>query len=610
MNGKDLFLGMNYVSAKYIDEAETAMKLKGEYKRIPFRKVLWIAAVIALLAATITACAFAIQRIRMNLVQHNIPSQSVMSGTEQPEETHPADVLTDCYPQFIPEGYSILCGSPTSHTARGIVYRNENGKTIHFQISIMSIEDDIVLKPPVAESEVVLGCGEAVLRTNEGAQVLIWKNEEEGYDASLFTDDLEVELPSMADGVGFGKSIPLSVWYHRGQEWEPWYPQVLPDGYTCTDVSPVIYGYQSFTFTNGSCSIRYGISTEEDLTPPQISGDDYWEDTEVNGVSAKILRNKTTQRTLFWNNEEEGFSAFLETMDESVDLTALAESTGPGEKMEVSPNYLGPDYTIELEQDQTTYIEWRSIYPQVIPAGYELENVGDRAYGQQTITWKNEAGDTISFTLYFRLGKYGREFDGSGQPEAVSIHGHSGYRTENKLLWTDEEMGFAYELHTTGSIDLIALAESVGPGPELPFTNDQTHRALAQLGDYRITALPDNMVEDGLSGSPLEGEDDWYSYVRRWYYDRTNNGQVYFTYETYLTECTTEEDVLRLFVSGTSEPEFVTIHGYPGITLQDGDRAYVAWMVGDVNKGISFQLTSEQFTVAELLQMAESVQKQ
>ena len=39
MNGKDLFLGMNYVKAKFIDEAETVTELKEERKTIPFRKV-------------------------------------------------------------------------------------------------------------------------------------------------------------------------------------------------------------------------------------------------------------------------------------------------------------------------------------------------------------------------------------------------------------------------------------------------------------------------------------------------------------------------------------------------------------------------------------------
>ena len=118
------------------------------------------------------------------------------------------------------------------------------------------------------------------------------------------------------------------------------------------------------------------------------------------------------------------------------------------------------------------------------------------------------------------------------------------------------------------------------------------------------------MIEDGLSGSPLEDEDDWYSYVRRWYYDKTNNNQVYFTYETYSTDCNTEQEVLKLFVPAFTEPEFASIQGYPAITLQDEHRAHVAWMIGDINKGVSFQMFSEQFTVDELMKMAESVQNQ
>ena len=613
MNGKDLFLGMNYVKAKFIDEAETVTELKEERKTIPFRKVMLIAAAIALLAITITACAYAIQRIRMNYVQHNVPVQTETVAVAVGEtQVHVYNLLTDYYPQTLPEDYEILSGSPTTHNARGITYGNSDGKTIQFQISSVPREHDIALRPPVEESTLILSCGEATFMKNEGAQVLLWNDENEGYDASLFTDDVTVDLISMAESMGYGEPIPLSVWYHRGQEWDPWYPQTLPEGYICKDVSPIGNGYQNFTYENSNDGyIRYGISTANDLIPTEISDQGYWEEVEVNGTPAKIKRNQSTQQTIFWHNESEGFYAFLETIDTGVDLVALAESVAPGPKMEISKSYLGPDYTIELEQEPTTFIEWQSVYPQNIPAGYALEYVGDRAYGQQRIEWKNQDGNLISYTLYFRLGQYGREFEGSGEPEVVSINGHTGYKTGNSLLWTDEELGFAYDLRVTGDVDLIALAQSVAPGPELPITNNEyTTKALEQLGDYRITALPDNMVEDGLSGSPLEGEDDWYSYVRRWYYDKTNNDQVYFTYETYLTDCATAEDALKLFVSGTAEPRFVTVNGYPGITMQDENRAYVAWLDGDAKKGVSFQMFSEQFTVDELLKMAESVQNQ
>ena len=614
MNGKDLFLGMNYVKAKFIEEAETVTELEGESKTIPFRKAMLIAAVITLLAITITACAYAIQRIKMNLVQHNAPAQTeiILIDGEQPAETMPVNALTDCYPQSIPTGYQILCGEQLTYNSRNIQYSNNGGNTITFWISTEKADEEVALRPPVEETAVSINGIEANLRSNEGAQVLGWENAKDGYYATLFTDDVSIDLVATANSVDFGSSIPMSVWYCNGVQWEPWYPTVLPEGYTCKDVSSVAYGQQTITYENGDDGyIRYGISTLRDLAPTEISDQAYWEETEVNGNPAKIIRNQSSQQTIFWNNESEGFYACLETIDAKVDLVVLAESVGPGPKMEVSKSYLGPDYTIELEQEPTTYIEWQSVYPQSIPDGYELEYVGDRAYGQQSIEWKNHDGDLISYTLYFRLGQYGREFEGTGEPEVVSINGHMGYRTGNSLLWTDEELGFAYDLRVTGDVDLLTLAQSVAHGPELPLSNnDWTIKALEQLGDYRITDLPKDMIEDGLSGSPLEDEDDWYSYVRRWYYDKTNNNQVYFTYETYSTDCNTEQEVLKLFVPAFTEAEFASIQGYPAITLQDEHRAHVAWMIGDINKGVSFQLYSEQFTVEELLKMAESVQKQ
>lgn len=583
-------------------------------RNMPIKKILLIAAAIALLAATITACAYVIQRMKMSLVQHNVPAQTESVGTDvvNNEDTQPINVLTDCYPQAIPEGYEILCGSPLDYNSRSIDYRNSNENTIIFWISTKAANESVVLRPPVEEATVNLSCGEVILRKNESAQVIEWSVAEDGYWASLFTDDMNVDLASIADSVGYGEAIPVSIWYHQGQEWDPWLPQSLPEGYSCIDVTPVTYGYQSFTYENGHDGyIRYGISTVRDLMPTEISDQSYWVEAEVNGNPAKIKRNQSAQQILFWHNKTEGFYAFLETMDDTVDLVALAESVGPGTKMDISASWLGPDYSIELEQEPSEYVEWQSVYPQNIPDGYKLEHVGNRAYGQQVIEWANSKGDIISFTLYFRLVQYELRFDGTGQPEPVSVNDLAGVKIGDHLLWADGNRGFGYELWATDDIDLIALAESVGPGPELTPTNDKTSAALAELGDYQITALPNNMIEDSLVGAPLEDGDDWYSYVRRWYYDTTNNDHVYFTYETYLTDCTDMEERLRMLISlsMTSEPEYLTINGYPGITMQDGDRATVAWVIGDVNKGVSFQIYSEQFTVDELLTMANSIQK-
>ena len=45
MNGEDLFRGLNYVNAEFIDEAETVTQLKGEKKILSLRRPVLIAAI-------------------------------------------------------------------------------------------------------------------------------------------------------------------------------------------------------------------------------------------------------------------------------------------------------------------------------------------------------------------------------------------------------------------------------------------------------------------------------------------------------------------------------------------------------------------------------------
>ena len=58
MNGEELFRGLNYVSTKYIDEAETVTKPQGERKILSLRRPVLIAALIALLLMLV-GCAVA-----------------------------------------------------------------------------------------------------------------------------------------------------------------------------------------------------------------------------------------------------------------------------------------------------------------------------------------------------------------------------------------------------------------------------------------------------------------------------------------------------------------------------------------------------------------------
>lgn len=615
MNGKELFLGLSYISPKYIDEAKNYGTSRNDGKQIHFRKTLLIAAVIALTLLLVGCAVAAYARIHIKLVQHNVPT-AAQTEEKVPDTTPVRSVISNCYPQQLPEGYRLAEGSPLNHTTRNLCYRNDDGEMISFTISTSQAIEG-VLAPPREETSLTVSGWDAVLQTSEkGAQMLSWHNEAEGYYAGLFTQDMAVDLKAMAESVDFGEELPVSFLCRQREIWNIWYPRQIPEGYACTDVAPCGNGGQEIRYTcdeSGSV-ISYHVSLTTDLSaisdPPRDSC--VWEELTVAGQPARMMTTSSGLRLLFWKNEQEGFNAMLSVEDDAVDIVAMAESTAPGEPLEVTSNYLGPDYTIELEQDASSYAGWEPVYPQRVPEGYEITFVAEPAYGEQSIDYENAAGDTLTYTLYFRLSQWGRQFDGMGQPEQVKINGNVGYRSQGELIWTDEAKGFGFSLRASGDIDLIAVAESVGIGPELKPTRwEDIRKALEQLGDYQITALPDGMVEDGLTAAPLENADDWYSYVRRWYFDPKTNQDIYLEYESYVTECSDMEDVLHMLIGTVENPvQMKTIQGCTGAALQNGKSATVVWLVGIPEEGISFRLSSSSFTAEALLSIAESVQRQ
>lgn len=624
MNGKELFLGLSYISRKYIDEAENDTvngssskkhsARQNDGKHIRFRKPLLIAAVIALTLLLVGCAVAAYARIHMKLIQHNVPTEAVQTDEKAPDTKPVRNVLTDCYPRKVPAGYCMAGGEPIGRTTRNISYGNDAGNTISFSIST-SQAIEVTLAPPREETSLTVSGWDATLQVSDkGAQALTWHNEAEGYYAGLFTQDMAVDLPAMAESVDFGEELPLSFLCKQGEIWNVWYPQQIPEGYSLWQVSPGSSGTKVIDYSSDSGTITYCVSVTEDLSdisdPPHDSC--VWTEENVGGQSAKMMTTSSGQRLLFWKNEQEGFNAMLSVEDETVDIIAMAESVAPGVPLEISPLYLGPDYSIELEQDSDTYVGWESIYPQAVPDGYTIAFVSDPAYGEQTIRYENAAGEVMSFTIYFRLGQWGRQFDGMGQPQQVDINGNLGYLAGNSLIWTDETKGFAFALAAGDDVDLIVVAKSVGIGPELkPTFADKTVKALEELGDYQITALPTGMVEDGLTGAPLEDGGGWYSYVHRWYFNPKNNQDIYFEYESYVTDCSNMEDVLRMLIgTGENPVQMKTIHGCTGATLQNGASASVVWLIGTPEKGTSFKLYSNSFTVEELLTIAESVQIQ
>lgn len=599
-----LFLAIGGLEASRLEKTEEPCA----FKRHPRPRIALIAAVIALMMLLV-GCAVAVYaRIHMRLVQHQVPT-AVISQEDDPALPNP---LTGCYPQQLPSGYRMMGGSPIDRTSRYIRYSSEGGNLISFRISTQKAMKG-TLTPPNETTTVRVSEWDAQMQVSDGgAQSLAWHNEDDGYYASLYTEDMSVDLIAMAESVAFGEELPLSFMCKQGTLWEVWYPQELPEGYRICQVSPGDSGTKVIDYSSDSGAITYCVSFVQDLSdisdPPHDSF--VWTEETVAGQPGRMMTTSSGLRLLFWKNEQEGFNAMLSVDDETVDIFAMAESVAPGAPLEVSSNYLGSDYSIELEQDSDTYVGWEPVYPQAVPEGYSIAFVTNPAYGEQTIRYQNAAGEVMSYTIYFRLGEWGRQFSGMGQPQQVDINGNIGYLAGNSLIWTDEAKGFAFALAAGEDVDLIAVAKSVGPGPELePTDADKTEKALEELGDYRITALPAGMTEDGLMGYPLEDGGGWYSYVRRWYFNKKTNQELFFTYESYVSDAACVEEVIQMNFSEECT-QFQTIQGCTGGAAQDGNEAKVVWVQGDGAKGICFMLTSPDYSPEELLKIAESIQKQ
>ena len=98
MNGKELLLGLSYISPKYIEEAKN---YSASQKRIRFRKPLLIAAVIALTLLLVGCAVAAYARIHMRLVQHNVPT-TAQTDKDVSDTTPARSVIAGCYPQQLP----------------------------------------------------------------------------------------------------------------------------------------------------------------------------------------------------------------------------------------------------------------------------------------------------------------------------------------------------------------------------------------------------------------------------------------------------------------------------------------------------------------------------
>ncbi|MGM9584994.1 MAG: hypothetical protein ACI3V1_05570 [Faecousia sp.] len=169
MTAMDLLETIGSIKDQYVLEADSSTNAQ---KHISIRRTLLIAAVIALTLLLVGCAVVVYARIHMKLVQHN-PASTVQTSVEAVGNTGSSkNVLTDCYPQTLPDGYLPGDGAPTNHTTRHISYYNAEGQTIHYSIS-KNLEPDLVLAPPCEKTSLKVSRWDAELHiSTQGAQML------------------------------------------------------------------------------------------------------------------------------------------------------------------------------------------------------------------------------------------------------------------------------------------------------------------------------------------------------------------------------------------------------------------------------------------------------
>lgn len=278
-------------------------------------------------------------------------------------------------------------------------------------------------------------------------------------------------------------------------------------------------------------------------------------------------------------------------------------------------------YEVEIDFQRTSneYLELGDYYPQQLPEGYTCAFVSDKAMGYQRLEFNDAAGE-FAFDLSMELGSGGlqKTIVDVVSEEEVTVGSCPGtlYATENGdrcLTWYDEETGVGFFMSAVDGVDILTIAQSVAPGtPLTPTRAAGAQKALEQLGDYRITGLPEGYSEVDFQASPLEDGGDWYAYVRRWYSDKVStDSTIFLTYESFtLTndkplehgeEPVENTPATILEYQGGGTP--TTVQEMPA-AVADGRVSWVDW-----EAQVIFSIYADQLSQEQLLELAQSVKR-
>lgn len=242
-----------------------------------------------------------------------------------------------------------------------------------------------------------------------------------------------------------------------------------------------------------------------------------------------------------------------------------------------------------------------------LPDGFELTKSyyrGDEARAD----YQNDDGDIISL-IYEKPRNYLDSYFSAEiiNKKEITVNGNSGvyYEVDNGwryVYWTIEERGVGMRLSVKGGYDALGLAAAVHETDNYPPIDDETSRALAELGDRHIAAPRgySELVTYGVAGE--------YGYVSRIYADSEHN-EIKLDYEKSVTDLAGYVDHYRSPDAGYGELSFteLSIDGNVAWLLKkpDGTPFRLTWQ--DAEQGLTFTLTANKLTSDELIKAAQGM---
>ena len=228
--------------------------------------------------------------------------------------------------------------------------------------------------------------------------------------------------------------------------------------------------------------------------------------------------------------------------------------------------------------------------------------------GEARTDYQNADGETIML-IYQKAKGTVSYFDSSIlSQEDVTVNGNEGrlYVVDNgwsHLLWADAERGIGFRLSVKGKgYDLLSLAKSVQETDNYPSMDDDTLKALEELGDW-TPALPKGFSELMSNGVPGDYAYLWRTYANPEHYE------IQLNYEKPMSDLEGYVSHYRSGSAGYGVISYtpVVINGCDGWLMEneDGTPFRITWL--DEDNDLIFQMTANGVDSEILLNAAQGV---